>query len=198
VVLRQRLRGSHCLSIDHSCQLLRLGPLRHHLLLSYTTMPGRIETPNTGDAPARRGVYLLTHPRSASNLFQTMMAKQPGYQSSGYKVFDAGFASLAQLHKGRLSEWSDEDRKALYGIFRAGFDKVEDELADARKNVSPDPNFLFCRGKRRGEVSGGSRFGHIWRLWRISNYPAKWRASLPVYNPQCANHSRACRATRSL
>ncbi|BBN15963.1 hypothetical protein MPTK1_7g02330 [Marchantia polymorpha subsp. ruderalis] len=108
------------------CQLLRL-------IVYYTTMAGRIDTPVASDAPARRGVYLLSHPRSASNLFQRMMEKQPGFQISKYKLHDSQ-ASLTQLLKGRLSEWSDEEREALYDMFRAGFDKVQDELADARKN----------------------------------------------------------------
>jgi hypothetical protein len=100
-------------------------------------MPGAIEIPIPNDeAPAIRGVYLLTHPRSASNLFQTMMSKQPGFQNSGYKLFDAGFASLMQLHKGPLSEWPEEERKALYGVFQTGVEKLQDELADAKKNVS--------------------------------------------------------------
>jgi hypothetical protein len=38
-----------------------------------------------------------------------MMAKQPGYQNSGYKLFDAGFAALAELEKGKLCEWSEEE-----------------------------------------------------------------------------------------
>jgi hypothetical protein len=101
-------------------------------------MPGTIETPqpSNGQAPAIRGVYLLTHPRSASNMFQTMMAKQPGYQSTSYKLFDAGFASLMQMAKGPLSQWSEEERKGLYGVFEAGFEKLQDELTDAKKNVS--------------------------------------------------------------
>lgn len=65
-----------------------------------------------------------------------MMSKQPGYQNSGYKLFDAGFASLTQLNKGRLSEWQEDERRALYDSFRAGFDSLQDELEDARQNVS--------------------------------------------------------------
>ncbi|CAN9432057.1 unnamed protein product [Alternaria sp. RS040] len=98
-------------------------------------MPGTLQPqqPN-GDAPQRRGVYLLTHPRSASNLFQTMMAKQPGYQNSGYKLFEAGFAALGELEKGKLCEWSEEERGKLYDSFRAAFEKLEDELDDCAKN----------------------------------------------------------------
>jgi|SRR5690242_1218414 len=97
-------------------------------------MPGRLEDARATEG--RRGVYLLTHPRSASNMFQTMMLNQPKYQSSGYKLFDAGFASLSQLEKGRLSEWPTEERKALYDAFRSGFHSLEDELEDAQKKVS--------------------------------------------------------------
>lgn len=99
-------------------------------------MPSRIETTNESDTPERRGVYLLTHPRSASNLFQTMMAKQPGYQNSSYKLFDAGFAGLAQLPRGPLGQWPVEDRKALYELFRAGFESLEKEVAETKMNVS--------------------------------------------------------------
>ncbi|KAJ4982967.1 hypothetical protein SVAN01_11533 [Stagonosporopsis vannaccii] len=62
------------------------------------------------------------------------MAKQPGYQSSGYKLFEAGFASLSQLERGRISEWPVEERRALYDMFRSGFDSLGDELEDARRN----------------------------------------------------------------
>jgi DNA-binding SARP family transcriptional activator len=65
-----------------------------------------------------------------------MMAKQPGYQNSGYKLFDAGFAALAELEKGKLCEWGEEEREKLYDSFRAAFEKLEDELEDCAKNVS--------------------------------------------------------------
>jgi hypothetical protein len=99
-------------------------------------MPARIETMHASDAPERRGVYLLTHPRSASNMFQMMLAKQPGYQNSSYKFFASGFRTMSQMQKGRLSEWPEDERKALYDAFRAGFKDLEDEIADAKKNVS--------------------------------------------------------------
>jgi hypothetical protein len=100
-------------------------------------MPGTIENqPASHETLAIRGVYLLTHPRSASNLFQTMMSKQPGFQSSGYKLFSAGFATLTQLGKGPISEWEEEERKGLYKVFETGFEDLQDELADAKKNVS--------------------------------------------------------------
>jgi hypothetical protein len=107
-------------------------------------MPGTLQPqqPN-GDAPQRHGVYLLTHPRSASNLFQTMMAKQPGYQNSGYKLFDAGFTTLVELDKGKLSEWSEEEQEKLYDSFRVAFGKLEDELDDCAKNVSFTSVLLF-------------------------------------------------------
>ncbi|KAF1915288.1 hypothetical protein BDU57DRAFT_518183 [Ampelomyces quisqualis] len=94
-------------------------------------MSGILEADNV---PERRGVYLLTHPRSASNLLQTMMEKQPGYQNSEYKLFDAGFATLNQLQRGPLSEWPEEDRKDLLDKFTAGWDSLQDEIANANKN----------------------------------------------------------------
>ncbi|KAF2026875.1 hypothetical protein EK21DRAFT_73227 [Setomelanomma holmii] len=67
-------------------------------------------------------------------MFQTMLAKQPGYQVSGYKLFEAGFATLAQLQRGRLSEWPKSDRNRLYDVFRAGWEKLQDEVANASQN----------------------------------------------------------------
>jgi hypothetical protein len=96
-------------------------------------MPAKIETTH---APECRGVYLLTHPRSASNLFQNMLAKQPGYQNSSYKLFEAGFSALGMLQKGLLSEWPEDDRKAMYDRYRTGFEELEKEVVDAAKNVS--------------------------------------------------------------
>jgi hypothetical protein len=100
-------------------------------------MPGRCEKPHAGDAALeRRGVYLLTVPRSASNLFTTMMAKQPGYQNSEYKLSGNPLVTLSQLEKGRLSERPEDERKALYDEFRTRFGDLQDKVDDAHRNVS--------------------------------------------------------------
>jgi len=104
-------------------------------------MPGAISTPLEANAdhgpPAHvRGIYHITQPRSASNLFQNMMAKQPGFQNSGYKLFHAGFATLSGVEHGPLSAWPEEKRQKLYETFKAAFETLEDELEDAEKNVS--------------------------------------------------------------
>jgi hypothetical protein len=65
-----------------------------------------------------------------------MMSKQPGYQNSGYKLFEGGFATLMALPKGPLSEWPEEEREGLYQTFLTAFGKLEDELDDCAKNVS--------------------------------------------------------------
>jgi hypothetical protein len=132
-------------------------------------MPGTLQPqqPN-GDAPQRRGVYLLTHPRSASNLFQTMMAKQPGYQNSGYKLFDAGFTTLVELDKGKLSEWSEEEQEKLYDSFRVAFGKLEDELDDCAKNVSFTSVLLFFQRIEKEEKKERKRereLNQSQRLW---------------------------------
>jgi hypothetical protein len=112
-------------------------------------MPAKITTPE------RRGIYLLTHPRSASNLFQTMLAKQPGFQNSGYKLFDAGFAALGQMQRGPLSEWDEKEREGLYDVFRKGWESLEDEVEDAGRNVS----IYFLLLSEEGEEGGGRRRG---------------------------------------
>jgi hypothetical protein len=117
-------------------------------------MPGKIETAQASDMPECRGVYLLTHPRSASNMFQTMMAKQPNYQNSGYKLFHAGFASIGQMQRGPLSAWPEEDRRTAFDAFEKGWQSLQDEVADAQKNVRIQKSAL--KSKRRHEASCGS------------------------------------------
>lgn len=109
--------------------------------------------------PRRRGVYLLTHPRSASNLFQTMMAKQRSYgadvQGSGYHFFDAAFKPMMAMDRGSLNgpNWPKAERDALYEPYQAAFEKLNGELAKAEENVSipiiPSSN---GREARRSEV----------------------------------------------
>jgi hypothetical protein len=65
-----------------------------------------------------------------------MMAKQPGYQNSGYMLWWAGQEALDGLHKGHWTEWSEIDRKAAYDAFQKGWDNLQDFVADANKNVS--------------------------------------------------------------
>ena len=95
-----------------------------------------------GSRPERRGVYLLTHPRSASNLFQTMMAKQRSYgqdvQSSSYHFFNGSFSLLMQMGRGSLqsSAWSDDERANMHDPYKAVFKQLSEEVATAKKNVS--------------------------------------------------------------
>ncbi|EUC42049.1 hypothetical protein COCMIDRAFT_104562 [Bipolaris oryzae ATCC 44560] len=92
-------------------------------------MPGAISC----DAPAEGicGIYHITHPRSASNLFQKMMGQQPGFQYSSYKLFGAGFGALTQLQRGPLGSWPEEDREKLFGVFEAGFEGMIEEVEGA-------------------------------------------------------------------
>ena len=103
-------------------------------------MPGAITTQHHDNdattSPPLRGIYHLTHPRSASNLFQNMMAKQPGFQYSGYKLFDATFGTVTQLERGPLSGWPEEERKKIYETFERGFETMQDEIEEAERNVS--------------------------------------------------------------
>ena len=114
-------------------------------------MPGAISTPSqvNGDhgPPAHvRGVYHITQPRSASNLFQKLMSKQPEFQNSGYKLFEAGFATMSKVEHGPLSAWPEEQRQKLYDTFKAAFESMQDELDDAEKNVSfpSRSSFFLC------------------------------------------------------
>lgn len=96
-------------------------------------MPGAISNDAATPAPAERvcGIYHITHPRSASNLFQNMMGRQPGFQYSSYKLFGAGFGALTQLQRGPLGEWPKEDRERLFGLFEAGFEGMQEEVEGA-------------------------------------------------------------------
>ena len=95
-----------------------------------------------GHAHPRKGVYLLTHPRSASNLFQKMMEKQPGVQGSGYHFFQAAFPALMQIDQGSLSGRDEAGREAIFGPYQEAYEKLKDELASAKANVSLMSNFI--------------------------------------------------------
>ncbi|KAM0712503.1 hypothetical protein Q7P37_011600 [Cladosporium fusiforme] len=93
-------------------------------------MPHYEETNGHAPAPARRGVYLLTHPRSASNLFQKMMEKQPGVQNSSYHFFEAAIPIFIQLQARPINQWPAAELEALYD---AALGKMKAELEDAEK-----------------------------------------------------------------
>jgi hypothetical protein len=145
-------------------------------------MPSRIETPQAGEGAERHGVYLLTHPRSASNLFQTMMAKQPGYQSSGYKLFDAGFNTLMQLDKGPWSEWSEEDRKSICDILRKSFEGLQDEIDDAKKNVSYDQSIVLREPERKKKERPKCKTRGGLRVLEVYLYGATAAVVIPPWN----------------
>ena len=132
-------------------------------------MPGAISNDAATPAPAERvcGIYHITHPRSASNLFQNMMGRQPGFQYSSYKLFGAGFGALTQLQRGPLGEWPKEDRERLFGLFEAGFEGMQEEVEGAVRSVSfnfPVSLLLIFLGgdrrkrkrKERERISGGA------------------------------------------
>lgn len=142
-----------------------------------------LEEPTNGNAingskPTRRGVYLLTHPRSASNLFQTMMAKQKSrgadVQCSSYHFFNAAFAMFMQMDRGSLqsSEWTEADRAALYEPYKAAFEGLNRELANAEQQVSL--TLFSCNRNEFWSVSRSEvAFRHVWRM---INYSRLWRA----------------------
>lgn len=133
-----------------SCSLLAICPPRLSRIVNtdhfFQAIMPHSEEPTNGDAtngakPTRRGVYLLTHPRSASNLFQTMMAKQRSHgadvRSSSYHFFNAAFSMFMQMGRGSLqgSNWNDADRAALYEPYKAAFEGLNGELASAEQKV---------------------------------------------------------------
>lgn len=100
-------------------------------------MTEKNETTKRSGNPKLRGVYLLTHPRSASNLFLTMMAKQPGFQNASYLLLEASAALVDDFgKKERLSDWSEDEWSSIRTSFQKGFDSMVEEMADAKKNVS--------------------------------------------------------------
>ncbi|CBX90443.1 hypothetical protein LEMA_P065690.1 [Plenodomus lingam JN3] len=107
-------------------------------------MPGKID--DASSKPKRRGVYLLTHPRSASNLFQTMMANQPGFQNSAYLIFEASFTIFESFnHKESWSDWSEDEWKTLQDGFQKCFGKMLEEMADAESKARRGGKQVFIK-----------------------------------------------------
>lgn len=71
-----------------------------------------------------------------------MMAKQKSHgsdvQCSSYHFFNASFAVFTQMGRGSLqsSNWTEGDRAALHEPYKAAFEALNRELANAEQNVS--------------------------------------------------------------
>ena len=69
-----------------------------------------------------------------------MMAKQRSYgaevRNSSYYFFDASFSAFMQMGRGSLEGWTEADRAALYEPYKAAFERLNGELANAEKQVS--------------------------------------------------------------
>jgi hypothetical protein len=68
-----------------------------------------------------------------------MMSKQRSHgaevQSSGYHFFDASFPLLCQMDRGSISDWTEAERETIYEPYKAAFEKLTNELANAEKEV---------------------------------------------------------------
>jgi hypothetical protein len=68
-----------------------------------------------------------------------MMSKQRSHgaevQSSGYHFFDASFPLLCQMDRGSISGWTEAERETIYEPYKAAFEKLTNELANAEKEV---------------------------------------------------------------
>lgn len=141
--------------LTHPILSLVFSPTRNTL---HTNMPHSLSTTDKhmGNSltPPRRGVYLLTHPRSASNLFLRMMSKQRSHgvdvRSSAYHFWSATFPMLGQMSRGSLRNWTPTEREALYGPYKESFDKMNRELANAEKEVCKISFFLSSRDSLSG------------------------------------------------
>lgn len=169
-------------------------------------MPGAISDDTRTPAPAEGvcGIYHITHPRSASNLFQNMMGKQPGLQYSSYKLFGAGFGALTQLQRGPLGEWPEEDRERLFGLFEAGFEGIQDEVAGAMEGVSFNffvilllvfsPGGYAGRKREREKLCWGGVLGpYVWsgHLHAIRSKRALANLSLEIACSPLGSHDKA-------
>ena len=71
-----------------------------------------------------------------------MMAKQRSHdadvQCSSYHFFNAAFAMFMQMGRGSLqsSNWTEDDRAALYEPYKIAFEALNGELASAEQQVS--------------------------------------------------------------
>ena len=92
-----------------------------------------------------QGLILLTHPRSASNLFQKMLSEQPSVYRSGYNFYDAALAAFAQIRRGRLSDLSEADREAIFQPYKASYESMCKEIETAGKQVTDYCSFHVCQ-----------------------------------------------------
>lgn len=79
-------------------------------------------------SPGCRGVYLLTHPRTCSNLFMRMMSEQPGVKRSEYFFMPGSLAAQGVLPRGPLKDLPEDEREALFAKYQECYNNLEDEV----------------------------------------------------------------------
>lgn len=89
-----------------------------------------MSTPSTNCSgpQKRRGVYLISHPRSCSNLFMRMLSEQPHVRQLHYFFTPALMAVQKGLPNGPLKDMPESEREEIYGAYRECYEKFEDEV----------------------------------------------------------------------
>ena len=78
---------------------------------------------------------MLTCPRSASNLFQTMLAKQPHHKSTSYYFFNSGMACMGAITKGRWADLDEVKRRELTDSYQSGYNQLAAEVHKTKSEV---------------------------------------------------------------
>ena len=91
-----------------------------------------VETPNKR-VP---GLYLLTSPRSCSNLLKMMMSRQPHVKSTAYFFFDPSLKTWKHLAEKDWNDIPESDRQALFESYQQCYEKMREKRAEINGTVS--------------------------------------------------------------
>lgn len=112
------------------------------------------EDHNASVRPATRGTYLITMPRTASNLFQKMMGQQKVHHA-GYFFLDLALAIHSKISQGRLSEFDKTEIQEMHAMYRSAWERMMAELAIAESKVSSCFKHVVFG---HGDLTANSRF----------------------------------------
>lgn len=87
-----------------------------------------------GNSPAKPLLF-VTHPRTASNLFQKILSTQPGVHIANYAFYEGALKSFMQIASGSLDQLPETERLAIFERYQESYATWLAGISTAREKV---------------------------------------------------------------